>query len=182
MNTLHRNLRFKNFFDQKEQAEAVRLTAERNGFTTLVYKGWTPHNTVSNPRGFPTFDKNDDELIYGVVGFFALDPNIADKFRVGPRTALDAFYLRIDKPKTMDAGGGHSGTLQFGESGREFRDAVRSKQFDAILINNTKDEGDIIVMLDSFKIKLASPVTTDNNGNIIPIEQRFDVTKKDIRY
>lgn len=41
---------------------------------------------------------------------------------------------------------------------------------------------DSLILLDENQVKSADPVTYDDNGQIIPISERFDETKTDIRY
>jgi hypothetical protein len=47
----------------------------------------------------------------------------------------------------MDAAGSRAGLTHFEESGRPFRDQMRSGQFDTGVIRNTSDEGDIAFVL-----------------------------------
>jgi hypothetical protein len=39
-----------------------------------------------------------------------------------------------------------------------------------------------VIAKDPSQVKSADPVTYDDNGNVIPLSQRFDLTKQDIRY
>ena len=41
---------------------------------------------------------------------------------------------------------------------------------------------DSLILLDSNQVKSAAPVTKDDNGNVIPLSKRFDVSIEDIRY
>ena len=54
---------------------------------------------------------------------------------------------------TIDAKGKRAGELQFGEKSTKFRNAVNSGKYDAIVIKNTSDEGDIAIALKNAKIK-----------------------------
>lgn len=47
---------------------------------------------------------------------------------------------------------------------------------------DVKSRGLSIVIKDSNQIKLSDPVTYDDNGNVIPISERFNSEKTDIRY
>ena len=48
--------------------------------------------------------------------------------------------------------------------------------------NKFEGAGDSIVVLDPSQIKSASPITRDDNGNVIPLSERFNTTSEDIRY
>lgn len=67
--------------------------------------------------------------------------------------------------------------------------------YDGFIINNSQDIGikglagnetspssNIYGVFDPSQIKSADPVTYDDSGNIIPLSQRFDSSKEDIRY
>ena len=82
----------------------------------------------------------------------------------------------------MEAKGQYAGKMQFGASGIQFRDAVRSGKYDGVIIKNTIDEGTIYIALKSNQVKLADHITKDSDGNDIPIEKRFDSTSNDMRY
>jgi hypothetical protein len=64
------------------------------------------------------------------------------------------YPTKIDAERvlTLDAKGARAGDMQFGASGKRFQDAVRSGKYDAVVIKNTKDEGDIAVALTGSKI------------------------------
>lgn len=47
---------------------------------------------------------------------------------------------------------------------------------------NTGEQSNIYLAFDSSQLKSADAVTKDENGNIIPLSERFDFGKKDIRY
>ena len=46
----------------------------------------------------------------------------------------------------------------------------------------TGEKSDIILALDSSQLKSADAVTNDDNGNVIPLSQRFNSDEQDIRY
>lgn len=57
---------------------------------------------------------------------------------------------------------------------------------DSILIlseyDDPPDQAEEIIVFRSSQIKLADPVTYDDNGNVIPLFERFNSSKDDIRY
>ena len=48
--------------------------------------------------------------------------------------------------------------------------------------DDVKDRGVSIVIKDSAQIKSADPITYDNNGNVIPLSERFEADNADIRF
>ena len=62
-------------------------------------------------------------------------------------------------------------------------DAVFRK-YDAILINEdqTWSPPENIAVRDNTAIKSSKPITRDDNGNVIPLSERFDLSSQDIRY
>jgi hypothetical protein len=64
-------------------------------------------------------------------------------------------YLSLQKPYIVNAKGKLAGDVQFGKSGREFRDAMRSGQYDGAIMKNTRDEGTIYFALYPHQIKSA---------------------------
>ena len=60
----------------------------------------------------------------------------------------------------------------------EFSKMLQNAGFDGIIV----DGGDEIIAFDSNQIKSADPVTYDDNGNVIPLSERFNSKNNDIRY
>ena len=187
--------------NQEELQAMVDATAKAAGYKTEVFKGWVPFtggNTInwrgevtsSEPKKpisvikrqspFPTFIKGEPDLS-GIAGFFSSDKEVATTFsKLSRDGVVDRFFIKTEEPWIIFANGKKAGELQFNASNSEFRDAVRSGEYDSIILRGTKDEGDVYVILDSSKIKSANPVTRDDQGNIIPLSRRFD-TGPDIR-
>jgi hypothetical protein len=75
-----------------------------------------------------------------------------------------------------------------GESGKEFVDWMRRKGYDSAILSETgyglDDEPtqDVWAVLEPSQIKSADPATYDNEGKLIPLSQRFDTSKSDIRF
>ena len=77
---------------------------------------------------------------------------------------------------------------------REISEYAQSHGFDSVTFKNIKDNGglnsfvkmdetaDIYVLFDPENVKSADPVTYDNEGNIVPLSERFDASKKDMRF
>jgi hypothetical protein len=130
--------------------------ATEQGFEQGYYKGVYPYDwrtgkeidVIQRPSPFPTFDPSEPPY-EGIAGFLTKDPEVANRFATGTGTegAVMPLAYRPGKTLTIDAKGKPAGALQFGESGKPFRDAVRSGQYETIVLKNTKDEGDVTVAL-----------------------------------
>ena len=78
-------------------------------------------------------------------------------------------------------------------STREVSKYAKENGYDSVIFRNIKDSGglnsdvdadfvgDVYVIFNPENAKSADPVTYDDNGNVIPLSQRFDETKGDIR-
>ena len=159
--------------------EARMARADKGGFEEdIYYKGMYPYDytkesgnyagpeitEINRPDEFPAFNKGEEGV--DIAGFLTKDPEVANRF-AGSSGSGAVYPLRYRRGEvyTIDANGRNAGELQFGESGKEFRDAVRSGNYDTIEIINTADEGDITI---STKPK-----------NIRSTNAEFDPTKAD---
>lgn len=59
-------------------------------------------------------------------------------------------------------------------------EALKDQGYDSIYYRD--DIHDTLAVFDANQLKSAEPFTYDNNGNLIPLENRFDETTDDIRY
>jgi DNA (cytosine-5)-methyltransferase 1 len=120
-------------------------------------------------------------------------------------------YLRIDNPLEIDAEGGSWGNLANSKVLREgkatgwtvqqlfgfpnsYTDklsaAVRKSGFDGIVIRNVHDSAsartnipsDVFIALSPNQIKSADPFTYDDQGQLVPLDKRFDDSTGDIRF
>ena len=79
-------------------------------------------------------------------------------------------------------------------STRKLAKEAKENGYDGLIVKNVMDNGkhyhdigtlyesDVIVAFNSDQVKSADAVTYDDNGNIIPLSERFDSNQKDIRY
>jgi hypothetical protein len=137
---------------------------DENGEPLVVYKGMYPYDwTKETPDGlgpeieiinrtteFPAF--NGDEPGIRIAGFFGAKET-ANNFASWNGAAMYPVYLSLQNPYTVDAKGGKAGDIQFGKTGKAFRDAMRSGKYDGAIIRNTVDEGDIYVAARPEQIK-----------------------------
>ena len=81
----------------------------------------------------------------------------------------------------------------YDQQGKQYRDQTyfdiiqkaKEQGHDSVIIKNTYDGGpldDIKVVFDPTQIKSADPITYDNNGNVIPLSERFDPSTPNIQY
>ena len=65
-----------------------------------------------------------------------------------------------------------------------YLDYLRSLGYDSVVYKNkVEDAGeDSYLVMSSEQIKSADPVTYDDNGNVVPLSQRFNTANPDIRY
>lgn len=97
-----------------------------------------------------------------------------------PNKRILQLRLKIKNPKIYDAG--HKTPAQFSLSDK-IRDAL-DEGYDGVIFNNIIDPVESAthyVVFNSEQIKLASAVTKDDAGRVIPLSQRFSDQSKDIR-
>jgi hypothetical protein len=121
-----------------------------------AYKGMHPYdaagkeiNTIRRDGEFPAFNRGEPGVKVG-GGFYTSDPSVASRFAKGLSEYGGAVYpanIKFKNPYVIDAAGKPAGEIQFGPTGKPFRDAIRSKKYDGVVIKNTKDEGDVYVAL-----------------------------------
>lgn len=160
------------------------------------------HGTES--EDFYEFDKQrrgqTDSSMYGRGYYFAFDTDYASDFGKNIRE----FYLNIKNPFFIDINAPSKVIAEFLESkGIEVNISDRNKQshyfakmfgsqkftdtlidlgYDGVIARTDEGEFFEAVAFHRNQMKLADAVTYDNDGNVIPISERFNLEKKDIRY
>ncbi len=128
-------------------------------------------DVIQRPTPHPAF--NGDEHGVKIAGFFG-DKKTANRFTGGSKnSAIYPVYLSLQNPFVIEADGRNAGDIQFGESGREFREAVRSGGYDGVIIRNTKDEGTVYVAFRPEQIKSA----IGNRGTFDPNDARIGYSR-----
>lgn len=156
---------------------------------------------------FGRFNRFDESQV-SHTGFHFGDKYTADKFS-GDEGEVISVYLNIKNPLRLPDLGEWSGddflatfrrifkstsepitkdeaeTLRDVDSPRngDIYDIIYKRGYDGIVYSNDAeaDGRDSVMVLDSYQIKSADPVTYDDNGNVIPLSQRFDDQSNDIR-
>ncbi len=178
--------------DMETAQKLVDEAAKNNGYTIHSYHG-------TRDKSFTEFKKEfiGSRFSFDDKGFFFIDrKSIADDYAHSDFDAkaygriLDV-YLKIEKPLIVD----ESFCLKEG-LGNPFRDddaigvwdayseffkeEAETRKVDGIILDDGMSK--MTVVFDPEQIKSADPVTYDNNGNVIPLSERFNIANKDIRY
>ena len=74
----------------------------------------------------------------------------------------------------------HEFAKKFGN--QRFSDVLASYGYDGVIVGDVESGYAEYVAFEQNQMKLADAVTYDNSGKVIPLSQRFDDTKSDIRY
>jgi len=98
-------------------------------------------------------------------------------------------YVSLKNPLVYD----YKGNVTRAETYIKLLTKAKEEGHDGAILRNTYDSGgningpagepeDIYVVFEPNQIKSADPVTYDEQGNVIPLSQRFDLSSNDIRY
>ena len=180
--------------DMETAQRMVDEAAERAGYTNLFYHG------AKNGGGFTEFkdwsyftenkeyakrytDRNTNGSLY--TTYVKLD-NPFDTRNVTERKLFDSIRNEYGLSEVQDTG------LPDWTDGYDIADYIDENEldYDGIVLDEGGDlvEGEPIsrglsyVIRKSAQIKSADPVTYDDNGNIIPLSERFNEDDNDIRY
>lgn len=159
-----------------DEASRLARAAEQGYDPTTFYKGLHPYpNVKSSDLGalailegksfpaiteiqrqgpFPSFGGKDGDIPAGVIaGFYSPDHKVSNYFAPYQGSATYPLKARLGRVKEFDAAGKKAGQLQFGDAGKDFRDAARSGEYDTIILRNTADEGDVHISLNAENIR-----------------------------
>lgn len=173
--------------------EAAKAAVNQNNVNSyLLNEDGTPMKVYRGRNGdYTVFDKrmirkrND-----GIEGFFFSPParreSVAAYYGDGK---TDAFYLSLKNPlvvttdERIDASRAreYDGIIRL--AARDFSSQYYNYSSDTVETESLK-KGDIVEIVAFYpeQIKSADPVTYDDNGNVIPISERFNSENTDIRY
>lgn len=150
-----------------ERAFAKSKIRDEDGKLMKVYHG--------TDADFTVFDRAMGRANMDIQGLF-FSPWDIDAGGYGSN--VRAFYLNITNPADESTGykalNSHKGENYAGIKARE---DLERMGYDGV--NNSDEE---YIAFNSEQIKLADPVTYDDNGDVIPLSKRFDSTNPDIRY
>ena len=170
----------------------VEEVAKLSGYNIKAY-----HGTLA--KDFTEFKKSfiGSRFSFDDKGFFFIDrKSIADdysrsEFDSDKKGRVIEAYLKIEKPLVVD----NNFAIKEG-LGKIFKDndvidvwdnyntflleEAESKKADGIILNDGMSK--MFVVFDSNQIKSAETITYDNNGKVVPLSDRFNDRKTDIRF
>jgi hypothetical protein len=171
--------------DMETAQRMVGEKANANGYTVTAYKGMLSNDWRTGKKITVLKSANGDW-----AGFFSSDEQVGKGFEkaygtMGAAATVKA-YLDMSGAATVDAKGGKAREFQFDNVNPSTR---RNDMLDLInnsprgvIVENTGDEATVYVPKSSSQVKLADPVTYDDQKKPIPLEKRFDSSNPDIRY
>lgn len=180
--------------------EMVDEAAEKAGYDTgyLVWRGDSkPYNVLKTGAELDEESGNDYTDDHGNLGnglYFTPDRSYAERF-AGRNGVLRKFYLKSNMADLENADVRAIRMAIKQELEDELGDFSRDELYER-LMDETETDGikakgvggfslgaatDVLVR-ESWQAKLADPVTYDDSGNVIPLSERFDTRKEDIRY
>lgn len=165
-----------NEYDDDRMQELVDIAAEKAGYK---YKAF--HHTESN---FTVFDLAKARKSMDIQAFFfSADPNAESEY--GSKR-YDVF-LKMENPYIVDSKESAERIpfdLSKENAGVTAREWLLENGYDSVIrkADYYGAEADEYVVLNANQIKSADTVTYDDNGNIIPLSERFNDGKNDIRY
>ena len=187
--------------DMETAQRMVDEAAKKAGYTIKAYHG-TPI------KGITVFDPSKigsttDDGLFGHGFYFATDRVTANNYATVDGEVMPVFLdvkkswwanayhdisevakiLDIDersltKHKVMQ---GSTAVAPVPMHSRMFTSHLIDSGYDSVIVQHGKGAYEIVIF-DNKKIKSADPVTYDDNGNVIPLSERFNPKNSDIRY
>jgi hypothetical protein len=159
----------------EEVKRNISQVRDENGEPLAVFKAMYPYDYTQETEGnkgprldiidrpvlFPTFDSKEPKGVK-ISGFFGDRETAGDFLTATKRMGWELYsvFLNFRNSGVIDAENQKAGDIQFGSSGKPFRDLIRSGLYDSVIIKNTSDENTLYVALNPTQIKSA----TDNAG------------------
>lgn len=149
------------------------------------------NNLISARFNDPFYNVND--------GTFVSKWDVTDKLGDKLFTGIYELYGDMENLLEIDANDSNWNTIDgktIGRDGvfvttREVAEFAKKNGFNGVEIKNVRDGGgmtgyhaasNVLIFFDSTALKSADPVTYDDSGNVIPLSERFNAAKEDIRY
>jgi hypothetical protein len=178
----------------EENKEALQKMVDEAAKAAGYDLGPVFHGTISK---FDTFDNKktgrNDRGLWGLGHYFATSLERARSYadRQGDGARIIPAFISLKNPLVLKTGADLVTRLPDGTNTRDLvGQNLDGSKIKAIALEGNHDgvvqlrpNGEIgdLVVYSSNQIKSADPVTYDN-GNIIPLSQRFDSSNNDIRY
>ena len=196
--------------DEAAERAGYRIKAFHgsNKFFTVFDKG---NKTSQAPEGSHFFTSNKS-VAHSYTGYkqdVNLDLNAYPIYKQATREGkteenrvthggVYSVFLKMDNPYIVDFKGEYYSRKIEGMDINEIVQFAQENNYDGVIAKNIKDPGDMgdenwndensrvvaddYIVFESTQVKSADTVTYDDNGNIIPLSERFNAENKDIRY
>ena len=155
--------RFASYFRTRREYDPItRITKESGYSTSNLYAVFL---NMRNPLDLRNLSNEDSEIVHSMLPKYAQQDFDVDDVKRMSRTKNGSKELQIYLARNIDAvkANGYDGVINYVED-----DAKRK---------NVEYEA-----FSPFQIKSADPVTYDDQGNVIPLSERFNESNNDIRY
>lgn len=180
-----------------ELQSMVDQAASEAGYTIRAYHGTVRNFNEFKPPGYfgSAKPRTTGSKYLGNRGIHWFSTNLETAEGYGrnyrsdakPKRVIDA-YLKIENPMAIDAKGESWSTVM-----RDVANAYDSGKHDGVVISNIEDEFNVerdapvkltttVAVFNPNQVKVADAVTYDDNGNVIPLSERFNPTSNDIRF
>ena len=186
--------------DMEAARKMVENAAKKAGYTVKAYHG-TPIN------GITVFDQSKigtttDEGIFGRGFYFTTNKLTADGYANVDGKTMPVF-LKVKKPwwgtghkldevaeklnlssesLTVIKVNKHASVVSpMGSYIGVFTSHLKENGYDSVVVQHGSHDYEIVIF-DNTNIKSADPVTYDDDGNVIPLSERFSTENEDIRY
>lgn len=196
--------------DTETAQRLVDEAAKNAGYTIKAYhgsrqvfnefsrdkRGSNTHTKVSNDWFFASDKETANSYYpYGVMKELAKQsPNIwkdSDAERMKQKGKLYNLYIKMENPLVVDvADYDYAAHRETADAWHEYTVQAEENGNDGIILLNAMDnqlktgarESTVYMFKDPNQAKSAEPITYDNNGNVIPLSERFNSRKRDIRF
>ena len=175
--------------DVETAQKMVDEAAEQAGYTDKVYHG-------TNSYGFTQFNMPKGR---GLI-FASYNKDLAGTYATEDGSGVYELYAKPGNQLVIDAEyhdwddvpiwWNEDYPLATADT-REIAKYAKENGYDSVRINNVVDNGsegnvsgltDVGIFFNQDDVKSADPVTRDDNGNVIPLSERFNTNNPDIRY
>lgn len=196
--------------DTETAQRLVDEAAKNAGYTIKAYhgsrqvfnefskdkRGGNTHTKVSNDWFFAADKETANSYYpYGVMKELARQsPNVwkdSDAEKMKQKGKLYNLYIKMENPLVVDvADYDYTTHRENADAWYEYTVQAEENGNDGIILLNAMDnqlktsarESTVYMFKDPNQAKSADPITYDDNGNVIPLSERFNAKKRDIRF
>jgi hypothetical protein len=194
-NLLEARDNIKNYFNSNPE-EMQRLKQDGRGYYNLLFGGYEHGDGIIDLEYlYKPLLNISDKFIYTGTDQITTREDLQRYIESEEQKGNYSLYgVPGDKPLEIDANNSFWTAIQapiIGEgyySTDEIVKWAKNNGYTSVVIRNVMDPGvvnaygDDYIFFDSSQLKSADPVTYDDNGNVIPLSERFNTSEQDIRY